>query len=258
MQKVIGKETVIKLQQVSHGFATRQLFGDINLSLVRGESLALVGPSGSGKSTLLKIVAGLIDPLQGKALIFDQTWLQMDKQTAFKRRSQFGVLFQRNALFDSLSVYDNIAFPLRERNQLDSQQIDLKVKEGLAAVGLDHAAQLFPDEISGGMQKRLGIARALALDPEIVLYDDPTAGLDPITSKKIIELIVLLQKTRTTTNLTITNDMKRAEQLGGRVAFLIEGQLIVVSSLKEAFEHQDLRVRQFVRGETTGPLVAQT
>lgn len=170
---------------------------------------------------------------------------------------KMGMLFQKNALFDSMTCAENIAFPLREVAKKSEVEIEKAVQFYLEAVGIPHARDLFPDEISGGMQKRLGIARALALEPEIVFYDDPTAGLDPITSRKIIQLIKDLQKRSNTTLVAVTNDMNRAEQLADRIGMVVDRELILTGSPAETKEHPDPRVQQFVRGSLQGPLTVQ-
>ena len=165
-----------------------------------------------------------------------------------------GMLFQRNALFDSLSVAENIAFPLREVSHASETEIKSTVEFYLQAVEIAHARDLFPDEISGGMQKRLGIARALALKPEIVFYDDPTAGLDPITSRMIIQLILRLQKEMHTTIVAVTNDMNRADQMASRIAMVVDREVLVCGSPHETMGHWDARVQQFIHGSPYGPL----
>lgn len=166
-----------------------------------------------------------------------------------------GMLFQKNALFDSLTVGDNVAFPLREATRSEENQIQALVQRGLDSVGLSHAEKLFPDEISGGMQKRVGIARAQALDPEYLFYDDPTAGLDPITSRKIIELIIQLQERKRATVFVVTNEVARAYQVGHRLWF-VEGRSVRdLGSPDEAKRSKDPKVQQFLRGEAQGPLL---
>jgi phospholipid/cholesterol/gamma-HCH transport system ATP-binding protein len=168
-----------------------------------------------------------------------------------------GMLFQKNALFDSLTVADNVAFPLRETTKLTESEIKERVAYFLKAVGLDHAFELFPNEISGGMQKRLGIARALALHPELIFYDDPTAGLDPITSRMIVQLILELRKKMKSTIISITNDMNRAYQIADRLAMVIDGEVIITGNAEQTRSHRDPRVQQFIRGLLDGPLMVQ-
>ncbi len=181
---------IIQLKNVTVMFSEQGqdhiVLENINLDIQKGECLVLVGPSGQGKTTLLKVLATLITPQNGDVLFEQKKILTLSKKNQTMALKKMGMLFQKNALFDSVTCGENIAFPLRETTALSEDEIQKKVDHFLEAVGISHAKNLFPDEISGGMQKRLGIARALALDPEIIFYDDPTAGLDPITSRKIV------------------------------------------------------------------------
>lgn len=229
---------------------------DISLEIKHGESFVLVGPSGQGKTTLLKTMCGLVSPQNGKVFIEQKEWLTLSNKERLPVLKKMGILFQKNALFDSLTCIENICFPLRETTPLSDLEISKKAEYFLDAVGIPHARDLYPDEISGGMQKRLGIARALALDPEIIFYDDPTAGLDPITSKKIIELILQLKKEKGSTVIAITNDMNRAFQLADRIGVVVDQQILITGSPEETKAHSDPRVHQFVRGLLDGPLTS--
>jgi phospholipid/cholesterol/gamma-HCH transport system ATP-binding protein len=228
--------SVIVLEGVNVSFNKNEpLLSNVNLAVRRGETLVILGSSGAGKSVFLKTVAGLILPNSGRVQI--------------EPGLNLGMVFQKNALFDSLSVGENLAFPLRESSSLNEKEIQDRVLEGLKNVELGHAKDLLPHEMSGGMQKRLGIARALVLRPEIILYDDPTAGLDPITSKIIIELILRLKKEFGTTVIAVTNDMNRAYQMGDRISMIINGSLVVMGSPEETKNFSDARVQNFIRGE---------
>lgn len=246
---------VIELQNISVDFEREIILKQVNLQIHKGESLVIVGPSGQGKSVLLKTMAGLIKPSQGTLFLGGKDWLSLDRKWQKQILQKMGVLFQKNALFDSLTVSENIAFPLRENSDLSDAEIAKKVEYFLEAVGILHAKNLFPDEISGGMQKRLGIARALALGPELVFYDDPTAGLDPITSRKIIDLIKSLRAQNNSTVVAITNDMNRAYQLADRIVMVVDKSVIITGTPEQTKNHPDPRVHQFVRGELQGPLV---
>ena len=235
-------------------FGKRQLLSKVRLEVVQGECVVLVGPSGRGKTVLLKLFAGLLKPDSGRVLIENQNLHELKREAREKILLQMGMLFQKNALFDSLSVGENIAFPLREKSDLSEEQIQAKVVYFLGQVGLSDARTLYPDEISGGMQKRLGIARALALAPQIVLYDDPTAGLDPLTSRLIVDLILRLRKENNSTVIAVTNDMARAYQMADRIVMVVDGELIVTGTKVQTLAHRDPRVIQFVRGEIDGPL----
>ncbi len=244
----------LELENVSVRFGDDVLLNSINLRIERGEVFVLVGPSGHGKSILLKILGGIFPPTSGRVLV---DGVDLYAAPSAKKRElmlRMGMLFQKNALFDSLTVAENIAFPLREVSDCDENEIDKRVSYFLEEVGIAHARNLFPIEISGGMQKRLGIARALALYPEIIFYDDPTAGLDPITSRKIIELILTLQKEKSSTVVAITNEMSRAYQMAHRIAMVVDQEVIITGNKQQTLNHADPRVKQFIRGETEGPL----
>ncbi len=246
----------LELQQVSHQFSHDELLKNVSLQIRKGEKWVLIGPSGQGKTTLLKTLAGILAPTEGRVLIQGQNLLALRGEKRDQLQRKMGMLFQKNALFDSLTVADNVAFPLRETTRLPESEIQRRVQFYLNSVGLEHVLHNFPDEISGGMQKRLGIARALALEPEIIFYDDPTAGLDPITSRKIIELILDLQKKNNSTLVAITNDMKRAYQMADRIGFVLRGNFILTGTVEETRQHSDQRVQQFIRGALQGPLTA--
>ncbi|QDK39480.1 ABC transporter ATP-binding protein [Bdellovibrio sp. NC01] len=249
--------SIIRLQDVTVAFDSQIVLSSINLEIKAGESFVIVGPSGQGKTVLLKTLAGLITPQNGKVFVEQQEWLTLSPKARLPLLKKMGILFQKNALFDSLTCLENICFPLRETTELSETEILNKAEYFLDAVGIPHARDLFPDEISGGMQKRLGIARALALNPEIIFYDDPTAGLDPITSKKIIELIIDLKKKNNSTVVAITNDMNRAYQLADRIGMVVNQELLITGTPEQTKNHPDPRVHQFIRGMVEGPLTAQ-
>lgn len=220
----------------------RWIFRDLALSIAEKESVALVGPSGGGKSLLLKIIAGLIPADEGSVKI---------------ESDNVGMLFQKNALFDSLTIEENLLFPLEERLKITGAEALKQSAFFLEAVGLKGNEKLYPDEISGGMQKRLGIARALIVRPQVILYDEPTAGLDPITSRKIADLIRDLRKEVGSTLLTVTNDMQRAYQIGDRVFVLAHGILKGGDSPEKTQASEDPLIRQFIYGLREGPLTSK-
>lgn len=248
--------SMISLQNIRVGFENHVVLEQINIDISAGECFVIVGPSGQGKTTLLKTMSGLITPQNGKVFIEQKDWMMLRKSERLQLLKKMGILFQKNALFDSLTCLENIRFPLSETTNLSDWEITKKAENFLDAVGISHARDLYPDEISGGMQKRLGIARALALDPEIIFYDDPTAGLDPITAKKIIELILKLKNEKGSTVVAITNDMSRAYQMADRIGVVIDRELLVTGTPEETKSHPDSRVHQFVRGLLEGPLTA--
>ncbi len=244
----------LELRSVSVRFRDGVLLDQIDLNIAAGESVVLVGPSGKGKTVVLKLLAGLLKPTQGEVFIEGEDLHALESEEQERLMLKMGMLFQKNALFDSLTVGENIAFPLREKSSLSEAEIQERVEYFLEAVGIAHARELYPDEISGGMQKRLGIARALALKPQIVLYDDPTAGLDPITSRRIVELILNLKREQNSTIVTVTNDMARAYQLADRIIMVVDRELILTGNRQATLAHTDARVAQFIRGHLTGPL----
>lgn len=238
----------LQLEQVSMQFGSESLLRNANLSVQDRECLVLIGPSGSGKSVILKLFAGILNPHAGRVFVEKSDLAGISESERTQLLLKMGMLFQKNALFDSLTVGDNIAFPLRETTELPDGEIGARVDFFLEAVGLTPAKALFPHEISGGMQKRLGIARALALNPQTVLYDDPTAGLDPITSRKIVDLILDLKSKNKSTVIAVTNDMARAFQLGDRIAMIVDQNIVITGNKEQTMNHSDSRVRNFVRG----------
>jgi phospholipid/cholesterol/gamma-HCH transport system ATP-binding protein len=230
---------MIRIQNAGKKFGDRWIFRDLTLQVEKRESVVLVGPSGGGKSVLLKLVAGL---------------LKADEGSVSVASLNLGMLFQKNALFDSLTVEDNLLFTLKERRGESGPEAQKKAASFLQAVGLKGSEKLRPDEISGGMQKRLGIARALIVDPEVILYDEPTAGLDPITSRSIADLINELRRKSGSTLLTVTNDMQRAYQIGDRICLLARGKLIDGGSPERVKASQDTSIVQFIHGYKEGPL----
>lgn len=247
---------MISLQDITVAFEGQVVLENVSVDIAAGEALVIVGPSGQGKTTLLKTMSGLVTPQNGRVFIEQKDWLTLNAKERLPVLKKMGILFQKNALFDSLTCIENIIFPLTETTNLSESEIVKRAESFLEAVGISHARDLYPDEISGGMQKRLGIARALALNPEIIFYDDPTAGLDPITSKKIIELIIDLKKKNKSTIVAITNDMNRAFQLADRIGMVVDKKLIITGTPEQTKNHKDPRVHQFIRGLLEGPLTA--
>ncbi|MEK6553729.1 MAG: ATP-binding cassette domain-containing protein [Bdellovibrionota bacterium] len=239
---------MIELRNVSLTFDREEILRDVNLRVESGERLVIIGPSGQGKSMLLKLMSGIIHPTRGEVLINGQNLEEISAYQRNQARRKMGMLFQKNALFDSLTCYENVIFPLQEVTQISQKDADAKVLNLLDRVGLSHAVKLYPDEISGGMQKRLGIARALALEPDIIFYDDPTAGLDPITSRRIIELILELQEQRKSTLVAITNDMNRAYQLGHRILMVTDQQALIAGTPAETRATTNLQIKNFING----------
>ena len=217
------------------------VFRHVGFQVAKGESVVLLGPSGSGKSVMMKLLAGLLTPDEGSIRVESEN---------------VGMLFQRNALFDSLTVEENLLFPLKERMGMTGEPARAKARVFLESVGLAGNETLYPDEISGGMQKRLGIARALIVEPEVILYDEPTAGLDPITSRTIAELIQVLRREHGSTLVTVTNDVHRAYQLGDRIFLLARGKLQAGGTPDEVRSSTDPAIHQFIHGLRKGPLTS--
>ncbi len=247
---------LIELKNLSVRFDEQDVLKNVALAIEPGESFGLIGPSGQGKTLILKLIAGLIEATSGQVLIEGKTWGERSESDKLVLLKKMGMLFQKNALFDSLTCLENIGFALRENTKKTESEITEIGEHYLEAVGISHARNLFPDEISGGMQKRLGIARALALDPKIVLYDDPTAGLDPITSRKIIDLISDLKKKNKSTIVVISNDMNRTFQIADKIGMVYKTSLILTGTVDETKKHAHPAVQQFIKGDLDGPLTA--
>ena len=254
IQAQSASQNAIEFHGVDMVFGKNLVLKNIQLQIPRRQKFVLVGPSGQGKSVLLKLAADLLQPSKGRVLVNGINWATAKTDERLQLQRKIGMLFQKNALFDSLTVMDNVCFPLRETTNKTESEIKDIAEHFLQAVGLGASKALYPNEISGGMQKRLGIARALALDPEIILYDDPTAGLDPITSRKIIDLILVAQQQKNATVLAITNDMNRAYQLADKIGMVFKQELIQVGSPEQAKNSENPAVYQFLRGLEKGPI----
>jgi phospholipid/cholesterol/gamma-HCH transport system ATP-binding protein len=228
---------MIRLDGVSLRIKDRLILRDLSLTLHKHEAFGIIGPSGAGKSVLLKLMAGLIQPSTGT--------LSVDSD-------KISMLFQKNALFDSFSLIENLRVPLAETCGISGPEAEERAMAMLHAVGLGKSAHLHPDEISGGMQKRLGIARALIIEPEVILYDEPTAGLDPITSSAIAELMLKLHRQNGTTLVMVTNDLQRAYQVSDRIAFCHDQTLVVHGSPAEVKTTRDPVLRHFIYSSAIG------
>jgi len=217
---------MIKLVDVHKSFGTQKVLSGVNLEIAKGEITVVIGPSGVGKSVLLKHMIGLIRPDRGKVFVDGVDLSSLDSQELVKLRNKFGMLFQGAALFDSFSVFDNVAFPLVEHTKFSPDEIHRRVAEKLELVGLKNVGHKFPSELSGGMKKRVGLARAIILEPEIVLYDEPTTGLDPIMTESVDQLIMSMQEQLKITSVVISHDIVSAFNIADRIAMIHDGRII--------------------------------
>jgi len=238
--------TAIRCQGITKAFREKAVLRGIDLDVTSGETLVLLGGSGSGKSVLLKHLNGLLRPDDGSVEV-DGTRLEtLDEDALVPVRRQVSMLFQQGALFDSLSVGENVAFPLREHRMLPPDKIPARVAEALAMVGLEKSEQLMPSELSGGMRKRAALARALVLEPRVLLYDEPTTGLDPVVAAKINHLIRDLQRQLGLTSVVVTHDLASAFYVADRLAFLYEGRIRFVGTPAEARATTDAPLHEFL------------
>lgn len=238
---------MIKLVDICKNFGDKQALKHINLEVKQGETLAIIGGSGSGKSTLLRLMIGLISPSSGQLYIKGREVSNLSEDEMDKVRLSMGMVFQYSALFDSMTVGDNVAFGLREHTDLSEAEIKKIVAEKLELVGLPGTESMMPGELSGGMKKRVGLARAIAVEPEIIFYDEPSSGLDPIMTAKIDELIVSTQKKLQVTSIVVTHDMVSACHIADRIAMVYEGELIAVDTVERFRRLHDPRIQAFMR-----------
>lgn len=250
---------LIVLDHVSLSFGSQQVLRDVSFEVPRGQTLVVIGESGCGKTVLLKLLIGLLRPTRGRIVFDGKVLTELSDRELTRQRLRFGFLFQGAALFDSMSVFDNVAFGLREQKKLTPAQIEEVVRQRLIEVGLPpEVAGKRPAELSGGMKKRVGLARALALDPEVMLYDEPTTGLDPIMSDVINELILQTRQRRPVTSIVVTHDMRTVHKVADRVIMLYpvarlqpgESQVLFDGTPDELRRCGDERVLQFIDGES--------
>lgn len=239
------EETVVQIEHLKKSFGSNQVLSDINLSIQKGENVVILGKSGSGKSVLIKCLVGLIEPDEGKLMVFDKDMMELDGKELNEMRKKIGFLFQSGALYDSMSVRENLAFPLRGSKDLSKEDKTKLIEEALANVGLSESIDKSPSELSGGMRKRLGLARTLILKPDIMLYDEPTTGLDAITSREISELILKVQKQNNTSSIIITHDMPCAKITANRIVVFKEGKIAAEGTYEELEKSDDSWVRSF-------------
>lgn len=241
-----NNDVVIEMQHLKKSFGNNHVLRDISLTINKGENLAILGQSGTGKSVLIKCIVGLIDIDDGKLLIFGQDISEQKDNKLVEIRKKIGFLFQGGALYDSMTVRENLEFPLRKQlNTLSKEELDSLIKESLHDVGLDEAIDKTPSELSGGMRKRLGLARTLILKPEIMLYDEPTTGLDPITSKEISNLILEVQRKYHTTSIIITHDIECTKLTADRIIVIKDGIGAAEGTFDELEKSEDPWIRSF-------------
>jgi phospholipid/cholesterol/gamma-HCH transport system ATP-binding protein len=241
----MNMENVIEIKHLKKSFGNNSVLKDINLTIPKGQNLVVLGKSGTGKSVLIKCIISLIEPDEGSITVLGEDVTALDEKQLNDLRKKIGFLFQSAALYDSMVVRENLEFPLRDIKKMKQEEIDKKVTEALENVGLIDAIDKMPSELSGGMRKRVGLARALILNPEIMLYDEPTTGLDPITSKEISKLILEVQKKYNTSSIIITHDIECARITSNRVMIINEGTFIAEGTFQELEKSEDQFVRSF-------------
>ena len=242
----------VRLEHVSKAFGSLRVLDDVSLELPAGEATVVLGRSGTGKSVLLKHIVGLLHPDAGRVLLGDQDITSLDPAALAVARRQIGFLFQNAALFDSITVGENVAFPLRRHTRLPETEVRARVLDKLAAVGLEQAVGQMPAALSGGMRKRAGLARAMALDPAVLLVDEPSAGLDPITSEEIDDLLVRVKRDRGATLVVVTHNIPSARRIGDTLLFLHEGRVLARGTAAELERSEHELVRQFMQSEAGG------
>jgi len=238
----------VRVSSLSKSFGKQPVLKEVSLEVARGETLSILGRSGTGKSVLLKLMIGLDKPDSGSICVYGEEVTKMPPDQLNEVRKKIGFLFQQAALYDSLTVEENVAFPLRRHTKMSGAQRDKRVRELLASVGMDGDVHKMPAEISGGMQKRAGLARALALDPEILLFDEPTAGLDPITAAEIDDLILRLHKERHVASVVVTHDIQTARAISDRLALMRDGEILMEGTFEDLKRSSDPFVAKFLNG----------
>ena len=239
---------MIEIENVRLRYGAKEILKGVNLHVKKGETLVILGASGSGKSTLLKLIIGLLKPSEGIVRVDGKNISLMTEEELNKERRHMAMVFQYSALFDSMSVGDNVAFGLRMHTNMSEEEIKKVVDEKLQLVGLDGISDLMPANLSGGMKKRVSLARAITLNQDIILYDEPTAGLDPIRSTDISLLIKKMQNELHATSIVVTHDLKSANMVADRMAFLYEGSFLLIGTPGDLYDSSDKRIQQFMNG----------
>lgn len=250
----MSEQPYLDVRNIHKSFGANHVLKGVSLSVNKGDSLVILGGSGAGKSVLMRHLVGLYHPDSGSVHLDGVDMAKLKRKEMQQFRRKMGMTFQEGALFDSMTVFENIAFPLRRHmRSMSEKDIANRVAECLEMVGMPSIAQLLPGELSGGMRRRVGFARGIALKPEFILFDEPTTGLDPIMTTVISDIIVYLRENLHATTITITHDIRSAMDIATDVAMLFKGQVIHQASRDAFFESDDPIVRQFVRGEAVGP-----
>ncbi len=252
------KPKMIEIKELYKSFGNNQVLNGVDLNINKGETIVILGRSGCGKSVLLKHIIGLMRPDKGKIFIDGEEITAYNDEKLYNLRKRFGMLFQGSALFDSMTVKENVGLGLTEHTRLGKEKIGEVVKEKLRLVGMAGVEDLKPAELSGGMKKRVGLARAIAMEPEFVLYDEPTTGLDPIMADVINELIISLRNTLAITSIAVTHDIVSAYKIADRVAMLYEGKIVFTGTPEETKNTTDPVVKQFIEGSSEGPIPTLT
>ena len=240
---------MIEVSKVRKSFGDQVVLQSISFSVEAGESVAIIGRSGTGKRVLIKHLVGLLSPDEGAVRVEGQDLVGMSERQMLSERQNFGMHFQGAALFDSMNVHENIAFPLRRSGVTDGAEINRRVEEVLGLVELPGVGGKMPSELSGGMQKRVGLARAIVHRPQIILYDEPTTGLDPVVADSIDQLMMRVRDQYSVTSIVITHDMRCARRMGQRIIYLREGQVYLDAPAEEVFNSEDPQISRFIRGE---------
>jgi phospholipid/cholesterol/gamma-HCH transport system ATP-binding protein len=241
------RDVFVEFRDVYKAYGPKEVLRGVDLKVFRGEVLVILGGSGTGKSVTLRHMLGLEGPDSGEVVVEGENITGLPEEELYRVRMKFGMLFQSGALFDSMTVFENVAFPLREHTRMSEEEIAATVSEKLALVDLPGTEHLMPVDLSGGMKKRVGLARSIVLNPKVILYDEPTTGLDPITSSKINELIVSLQSKLNVTSVVVTHDIQSAYSVGDRVAFLHRGVFEWVGTMEAARNADHQQLRDFLR-----------
>jgi phospholipid/cholesterol/gamma-HCH transport system ATP-binding protein len=246
--------TKIRVVNLLKSFGEKEVLRGVNLEVRQGESMVVIGGSGSGKTVLIKCIIGLIQPDEGEIYVDGQEISSLSEREMNEVRKKFGMLFQGGALFDSLSVWENVGFGLRQHKKVGDEEIRRVATEKLALLGLKDIEDIMPAELSGGMKKRVSLARAIAMEPQILLYDEPTTGIDPVMADAINELIIQMREQLNVTSIAITHDMKSAYKIADRIAMLFQGKIIEVGIPEEIRNSSNPIVRQFIEGRSEGPI----